>query len=77
MIEELKNVQTLDDAELNEAAGGAGQARWITYTIKRGDTLGKIASRYRVSIANLCQWNGITDPDFIIAGHRLSIYTSR
>ena len=43
MNEELKNVQALDDNEMNEATGGAGQARWITYTIKRGDTLIKIA----------------------------------
>ena len=77
MNEELKNVQELEDTELDEATGGAGQARWISYTIKRGDTLGKIARRYRVSIANLCQWNGIADPDFIVAGHRLSIYTNR
>ena len=36
MNEELKNVQALDDNEMNEATGGAGQARWVTYTIKRG-----------------------------------------
>lgn len=77
MSEELKNVQALDDAEMSEAAGGAGRARWITYTIQRGDTLGKIASRYGVTVSNLCEWNGIVDADFIVAGHRLSIYTSR
>ncbi len=77
MNEELKNVQTLNDNEMNEAAGGAGQAHWITYVIKRGDTLTKIAHRYSVTVANLCQWNGISDPDHIIAGHRLSIYTTR
>ena len=65
------------DQEMEVFDGGAGKARWITYTIKRGDTLGKIANHYRVSVANLCQWNGIGDPDFIVAGHRLSIYTTR
>ncbi|MBQ9009487.1 MAG: LysM peptidoglycan-binding domain-containing protein [Clostridia bacterium] len=77
MNEELKNVQTINDGEMSEAAGGAGRARWITYTIQRGDTLIKIANRFGVSVANLCQWNAIADPDFIVAGHRLSIYTSR
>ena len=77
MNEELKNVQELEDNEMNEAAGGAGQARWIRYTIKRGDTLRKIAGRYHVTVANLCQWNGISNPDLIIAGHHLSIYTNR
>ena len=58
MNEELKNVQALDDNEMNEATGGAGQARWIQYTIKRGDTLIKIAKRY--GIANwrkIREWN--------------------
>ena len=77
MNEGLKNVQTLNDNEMNEATGGAGQARWIQYTIKRGDTLIKIANRFGVSVSNLCQWNGISDPDYIVAGHRLSIYTNR
>lgn len=67
MNEELKNVQALNDNEMNEAAGGAGQARWITYTIKRGDTLIKIANRFGVSVSNLCQWNGISDPDYIVS----------
>ena len=77
MNEELKNVQALNDEEMNEATGGAGQARWIQYTIKRGDTLLKIANRYSVTVANLCQWNNISDPNFIVAGHKLSIYTRR
>ena len=77
MNEELKNVQALDDNEMNEATGGAGQARWIQYTIKRGDTLTKIASLFGVPISQLCLWNNITDPDNIAVGHRLSIYINR
>ena len=74
-MEDIKNVQELNDEQLNAAAGGAGQARWITYTIVRGDTLGKIAHRFGVSVASLCEWNGISNPDFIVAGHKLRIYT--
>ena len=77
MNEELKNVQALNDNEMNEAAGGAGRARWIQYTIKRGDTLTKIASLFGVPISQLCLWNNITDPDNIAVGHRLSIYINR
>ena len=77
MNEELKNVQALDDNEMNEATGGAGQARWIQYTIQRGDTLNKIANRFGVSVSNLCQWNGISNSDLIMVGQRLSIYINR
>ena len=77
-MEEIKNsVQELNDEQMNEAAGGAGQARWVTYTIVRGDTLIKIGNRFGVSVANLCEWNGISDPDHIVAGHKLRIYTRR
>ena len=77
MNEELKNVQTLNDNEMNEAAGGAGQAHWITYVIKRGDTLTKIAHRYSVTVANLCQWNGISNPFFFNDTAPTEIYTTR
>ena len=75
-MEEIRNTQELNDVELNEAVGGAGQARWITYTIVRGDTLTKIAHRYGVTVGKLVQWNNILDPDRIKAGNRLKIYTN-
>ena len=77
MNEELKNVQKIDDTSIDGAAGGAGRASWIQYTIKRGDTLTKIASLFGVPISQLCLWNNITDPDNIAVGHRLSIYINR
>ena len=75
-MEEIKNTQELNDVELKETVGGAGQSRWITYTILRGDTLAKIASRYHVTVGKLVQWNNILDPDRIKAGNRLKIYTN-
>ena len=77
MNEELKNVQKIDDSAIDGAAGGAGQAKWIQYTIKRGDTLTKIASFFGVPVSSLCLWNNITDPDNIAVGHRLSIFVNR
>ena len=84
-MEELKNEMVeLNLHDLEEAAGGArhftkqkDRAGWIQHKVGISDTLIKIANRYGVSVANLCQWNGISDPDYIVAGHRLSIYTSR
>lgn len=37
------------------------QPRKLTYTIKSGDTLGKIAAIYNVSVKQIMQWNKIKD----------------
>lgn len=36
-----------------------------TYTIKVGDTLGKIAKSYKVKVADLVKWNQIKNPNLI------------
>jgi len=41
------------------------------YEVKPGDTLSKIASRYRVSVTELASWNGISDPNLIQANTAL------
>ncbi len=45
----------------------------ITYTVKSGDNLGAIASKYRVSVSNLRSWNNIRK-NLIRTGQRLAIY---
>ncbi len=45
----------------------------ITYTVRSGDMLGSIASRYHVSVANLKSWNGLHS-DRISVGQKLKIY---
>ncbi|RID82707.1 peptidoglycan endopeptidase [Mesobacillus zeae] len=42
------------------------------HTVVKGDTLGKIASRYRVSVANLMEWNKLKNT-LIYPGQRLSV----
>ena len=42
-----------------------------TVTIEPGDTLSQIAREHRVSVADLVAWNGLDDPDRIIAGNTL------
>ncbi len=43
-----------------------------TYTVKRGDTLGHIALKYRTKIANLKSVNGLTS-DFLKIGQKLTV----
>ena len=46
----IKIIQELNDEQLNEVAGGAGQAHRNTHTIVRGDSLGKIVHRFGYSV---------------------------
>ena len=45
----------------------------ITYTIRKGDTLGGIAARHKVRVADLKRWNSLSG-DFIREGRKLVIY---
>jgi membrane-bound lytic murein transglycosylase D len=63
-------------APVNNSASSSsepsGETR-VTYTVRRGDTLGKIASRYGVSVRDLQGWNSLRGTQISI-GQRLSIY---
>ncbi|MGN0189383.1 MAG: LysM peptidoglycan-binding domain-containing protein [Candidatus Cryptobacteroides sp.] len=51
--------------------GGDGER--IVYKVRSGDVLGKIASRYRVSVAQIKRWNNLKS-NTIRVGQRLVIY---
>lgn len=44
-----------------------------TYQVKSGDTLGKIATAYKVTVAQLVSWNGIKDANAINVGQILKV----
>ena len=50
-----------------------GDGEMIYYKVKSGDYLGKIASKYRVSVAQIKKWNKLKSND-IRVGQRLLIY---
>lgn len=47
----------------------------ITYRIKPGDALGRIAIKHNTTVANLKKWNGLTS-NIIKPGQQLTIYSS-
>lgn len=54
-------------------AAAAPSAQGGVHVVQRGETLSQIAQRYGVSTAALAQANGISNPNFIYAGQRLTI----
>ncbi|ULT56614.1 LysM peptidoglycan-binding domain-containing protein [Neobacillus drentensis] len=45
----------------------------VYYQVKSGDTLSQIALVFGISVAQLQAWNGINDPDVIIAGQKIRV----
>lgn len=50
-----------------------GETNHIVYTIKKGDTLSKIAKEYNVTINGLMKLNHIKNPNLIYAGNTIRI----
>jgi LysM repeat protein len=44
-----------------------------TYVVKRGDTLGRIAAQFGISVQAIVDANGLSDPNHIVVGQRLVI----
>lgn len=45
----------------------------IIYVIEEGDTLWKLAKKYKTTISDIVKLNDIQDPDYIVAGEKLII----
>lgn len=57
------------------ASAAQPQGNLITHKVKKGETLGGIAEKYKVSAANIRSWNNMKN-NTIYAGGTLKIYTS-
>ncbi|MCY8284877.1 peptidoglycan-binding protein [Bacillus inaquosorum] len=57
----------------SSASSGGSSGSGTTYTVKKGDTLSRIAKAEGVSVANLQKWNNIKDPNKIIVGQKLKL----
>ena len=60
-------------AAKSTASSSSGQTK-ITYTVKKGDSLGKIAEAHGVGLSKLKEWNGLKSNNIQI-GQKLVIYT--
>ncbi len=80
-INGIKNVNLIYAGETlkiitnsNNIGGETNSTGKTYYTIKRGDTLWKIARRYGISIQDIVSWNNIQNPNLIYPGQRLILY---
>lgn len=80
--QELARINNIDNPNLIYAgqvikiptSGTNSTSNVITYTVKKGDTLSGIASRYGTTYQKIAQDNGIANPNLIYAGQVLKIY---
>jgi membrane-bound lytic murein transglycosylase D len=54
--------------------GAIAKPRKITYRVRRGDSLARIAQRYRVTIKQLKRWNNIKSKRYLQPGQKLTLY---
>ncbi|MFY8349829.1 LysM peptidoglycan-binding domain-containing protein [Pseudoalteromonas sp. SSM20] len=47
--------------------------RTITYKVRKGDSLARIAGQYKVSVSDIMKWNGIAKNQYIQPGQRLKL----
>ena len=69
---EYLNPQTLVDGA-KRSSGETYSGGTITYKVKKGDTLGKIAARYHVTVNQLKKWNHLRSTNLSI-GQKIRIY---
>ena len=62
-------VDKVTDSQSNNAI-----MRSLTYTVRSGDSLARIADKFKVSIKDIQQWNKINAKKYLQPGQRLKIY---
>lgn len=59
---------------VNQKLGTSNKPSYQTYTVKKGDTLSGIASKYGTTYQKIAKDNGIANPNLIYVGQTLKIY---
>lgn len=68
-----KASEYLTDKVAKDIAAGKREGARLVYTVKSGDTLSHVASRYRVSVKQLMAWNHLRS-DRLSIGQKIYIY---
>jgi membrane-bound lytic murein transglycosylase D len=60
--------------QLKVVEGGPTESEFIVYQVRRGDTLGRIAEKYKTSVSKIMADNNAIDPLSLQVGEQLKIY---
>ncbi len=64
---------SVQGSSASSASGTSSAAVTSTHVVKKGESLGSIASKYGVSTSQLQSWNGIRDASHIEVGQKLAV----
>ena len=56
------------------AVAPSEQVRKVGYTVRSGDSLARIASRFNVELRDLLKWNPLDRPEYLRPGQNLTLY---
>lgn len=48
--------------------------RTVNYTVRSGDSLAKIATKFNVSVSQLVKWNSLSTKKYLQPGQKLTLY---
>jgi membrane-bound lytic murein transglycosylase D len=68
----IKNANRIQPGQKLKLYGAAPGPKWVSYTVRRGDTLTGIANRHGCSISDLRKWNNLKSSK-IMAGQKLKV----
>ena len=68
-------VQVAKKKSTPRSAPPSGAGSTVLHRVRRGETLWSISRRYRTSVRQICNWNGISASEVLMPGTTLSIYT--
>ncbi|MFQ6002970.1 MAG: LysM peptidoglycan-binding domain-containing protein, partial [Candidatus Zixiibacteriota bacterium] len=74
-LDHIKPGQKLKIATASEEMNSRGsKGKWITYIVKKGDTLWDIARKFGVLVESLIHWNKVRSPSRIKVGDKIKIF---
>ena len=63
-----------DEPVVSGPVSNNGLTRKLNYTVRRGDSLYLIASRFRISVNDLIRWNNIDKSQYLKPGQKLTMF---
>ena len=60
-----------------KSGGPSGNSRQVSYKVRSGDTLSRIAQVFGVTVSDLVNWNGISRQSTLRPGQRLTVNVRR